>query len=285
MILAAYLVTCFLVASVYAVGMLRGRRDRHHRLGLLIPLTVGCILAPVEFMVGDTAAREIAKDQPIKFAAIECVQHTHRDVTEYLGGACTSDGVKGGIGIPGLDSLLVGFSTDTEVTGLDTVPADDRPPANTLLHPMASSSLLWDELPDAANWDEPPWWYVLAIPTLAGAVVALALRLPGGGGHAPIEGIGLKPPQLLHLPGILLASLPDAGGRDCARSRRAAGGARARAGAIAARLLRAQEADGEGTRARGRVRRDGDHFRRAASDAAPDVRAGRGGRVSSARRP
>ena len=41
MILAAYLVTGFLVASVYAVGMLRGRRDRHHRLGLLIPLTVG----------------------------------------------------------------------------------------------------------------------------------------------------------------------------------------------------------------------------------------------------
>ena len=79
MILAAYLVTCFLVASVYAVGMLRGRRDRHHRLGLLIPLTVGCILAPIQFVVGDTAAREIAKDQPIKFAAMECVQTTsHR---------------------------------------------------------------------------------------------------------------------------------------------------------------------------------------------------------------
>ena len=134
MILAAYLVTCFIVASVYAVGMLRGRRDRHHRLGLLIPLTVGCLLAPVQFMVGDTAAREIAKDQPIKFAAMECVQTTHNHVTEYLGGRCTSDGVKGGIGIPGLDSWLVGFSTDTEVIGLDTVPPDDRPPANTMLH-------------------------------------------------------------------------------------------------------------------------------------------------------
>jgi len=134
MILAAYLLTCFLVASVYAVGMLRGRRDHHHRLGLLIPLTVGCILAPVQFMVGDTAAREIAKHQPIKFAAIECVQHTHSDVTEYLGGRCTADGEKWGIGIPGLDSFLVGFSTDTQVTGLDTVPASDRPPDNTLLH-------------------------------------------------------------------------------------------------------------------------------------------------------
>jgi cytochrome bd ubiquinol oxidase subunit I len=134
MILAAYLVTGFLVASVYAVGMLRGRRDRHHRLGLLIPLTVAVIVTPIQFLVGDTAARSIAKDQPVKFAAMECVQTTHTHVTEYLGGRCTSDGVKGGIGIPGLDSWLVGFSTDTEVIGLDSVPPDDRPPANTLLH-------------------------------------------------------------------------------------------------------------------------------------------------------
>jgi cytochrome d ubiquinol oxidase subunit I len=134
MILAAYLVTGFLVASVYAVGMLRGRRDRHHRLGLLIPLTVAAIATPLQFFVGDTAARAIAKDQPIKFAAMECVQTTSTDVTEYILGRCTSEGVKGGIGIPGLDSILVGGSRDTEVTGLDTVPADDRPPANTMLH-------------------------------------------------------------------------------------------------------------------------------------------------------
>jgi cytochrome bd ubiquinol oxidase subunit I len=134
MILAAYLVTGYLVASIYAVGMLRGRRDRHHRLGLLIPLTIAAILTPVQFVVGDTVARSIAKDQPVKFAAMECVQKTHTDVTEYLGGRCTSDGVKGGIGIPGLDSWLVGFSTDTKVIGLDSVPPDDRPPANTMLH-------------------------------------------------------------------------------------------------------------------------------------------------------
>ena len=134
MILAAYLVTGFIVASVYAVGMLRGRRDRIHRLGLLIPLTVACIATPIQFAVGDTAARAIAKDQPIKFAGMECVQKTSTDVTEYIYGRCTSSGVKGGIGIPGFDSFLVGWSTSTQVTGLDSVPADDRPPANTMLH-------------------------------------------------------------------------------------------------------------------------------------------------------
>jgi cytochrome bd ubiquinol oxidase subunit I len=134
MILAAYIVTGFLVASVYAVGMLRGRRDRHHRLGLLIPLTVGLIAAPIQFAVGDTAARAIANDQPVKFAAMECNKTTHRDVTEYIFGICTAEGVKGGVPIPGFDSFLVGFSTHTKVTGLDSVPASDRPPFNTMLH-------------------------------------------------------------------------------------------------------------------------------------------------------
>ena len=134
MILAAYLVTGFLVASIYAVGMLRGRRDRIHRLGLLIPLTVACIATPIQFVVGDSAARAIAKDQPVKFAAMECVQTTSTDVTEYIFGRCTSSGIKGGIGIPGLDSFLVGWSTSTQVIGLDSVPPDDRPPADTMLH-------------------------------------------------------------------------------------------------------------------------------------------------------
>src|SRR3954463_348118 len=134
MILAAYLVTGFIVASIYAVGMLRGRRDRIHRLGLLIPLTVACIATPIQFVVGDAAARAIAAGQPIKFAGMECVQKTSTDVTEYIYGRCTSSGIKGGIGIPGFDSILVGGSTSTQVTGFDSVPADDRPPANTMLH-------------------------------------------------------------------------------------------------------------------------------------------------------
>ena len=134
MILAAYMVVGFLVASIYAVGMLKGRRDRLHRLGLLIPLTIALIATPIQLLVGDTAAREVAHHQPAKFAAMECIYETGPDQTEYLGGICTDDGVKGAIGIPGLDSFLVGFHRDTVVTGLNDIPEDERPPANTLLH-------------------------------------------------------------------------------------------------------------------------------------------------------
>jgi len=159
MIPAAYLVTGCLVASIYATGMLRGRRDRIHRLGLLIPLTVACIATPIQFAVGDSAARAIAKDQPIKFAAMECVQQTSTDVTEYLGGRCTSSGIKGGIGIPGLDSFLVGWSTSTQVTGLDSVPSDDRPPANTMLHLSFDAMVgICSALIVLALWLGVVWW-------------------------------------------------------------------------------------------------------------------------------
>jgi cytochrome bd ubiquinol oxidase subunit I len=134
MILAAYMVVGFLVASIYAVGMLKGRRDRLHRLGVLIPLTVACIATPIQLFVGDTAAREVAKDQPAKFAAMECIQDTGGHQTEYVGGICTAEGVNFAIPIPDLDSLLVGFSPDAKVTGLNDIPNDERPPDNTFLH-------------------------------------------------------------------------------------------------------------------------------------------------------
>jgi cytochrome bd ubiquinol oxidase subunit I len=68
MIIAAYVVGGFLVASVYAVGMLRGRRDRYHRLGFLIPFTVASIAIPIQMGVGDSLARWVYNNQPIKFA-------------------------------------------------------------------------------------------------------------------------------------------------------------------------------------------------------------------------
>jgi cytochrome d ubiquinol oxidase subunit I len=130
MLVAAYLVGGFLIASVYAVGMLRGRNDRYHRLGLLIPFTVAALAAPVQMGVGDALARWVYNEQPVKFAAIELVPETGSDVPETLLGHLNSDGtVTGGIPIPGLASWLSDPSTgrSTVVKGLDSVPADARP--------------------------------------------------------------------------------------------------------------------------------------------------------------
>lgn len=134
MVLAAYMVAGFLVATVYAWGWLRGRRDRYHRLGFLIPFVIAGALAPVQVLVGDVAARAIANDQPIKFAAMEYVTTTGSHQPEYLGGVYVDGKVYGALRIPDMDSILVGFSPDTVVQGLDSVPVELRPPSPTLLH-------------------------------------------------------------------------------------------------------------------------------------------------------
>jgi cytochrome d ubiquinol oxidase subunit I len=130
MLVAAYLVGGFLVASVYAAAMLRGRRDHYHRTAFLIAFTVAAVAAPVQLVVGDALARWVYDEQPVKFAAIELVPSTDSDVPETLLGHLDENGeVSGGIPIPGLGSLLSDPSTgrSTVVQGLDTVPADERP--------------------------------------------------------------------------------------------------------------------------------------------------------------
>jgi cytochrome d ubiquinol oxidase subunit I len=134
MILAAYMVAGFGFAGVYAVGLLRGRRDRYHRLGFLIPFTIAGIATPLQVGVGDFAARAVAVQQPVKFAAMELVPHTSRGVTEWIGGIWWNGQVYFGVGVPKLDSILVGFDPGEKVIGWDSVPSQQRPPLSSLIH-------------------------------------------------------------------------------------------------------------------------------------------------------
>ncbi len=134
MVLAAYMVTGFLIAGVYAAGLLRGRRDRYHRLGFAIPFTLAGIAAPLQVMMGDIIARFIAHNQPVKFAAMEYVSKTTSDVPEWLGGIFINGHVYLGAAIPAFDSILVGFSPHTRVIGWQSVPPAQRPPLVTLIH-------------------------------------------------------------------------------------------------------------------------------------------------------
>ena len=165
MILAAYMVAGFTVASVYAVGILRGRRDRYHRVGFAIPFLVAAIATPVQIFVGDTAARAIADDQPAKFAAMEYVLETGPNQPLHLGGVLVDDEVKFGIRIPDLDSILVGFSPDTVVTGLDRIPDDEEPPAPTLLHLAFDAMVgIGTGLLVLAGWFALAWWRRRSLP-------------------------------------------------------------------------------------------------------------------------
>ncbi len=134
MIMAAYMVVGFVVAGVYAVGMLRGRLDRYHQLGFRIPFMMAAIIAPIQVVFGDVVARAVEKQQPQKFAAMELVDHTQHGATEWLGGIYYDGKVYLGVGVPKLDSLFVGYSPHTKVIGWDAVPADMRAPLPDLIH-------------------------------------------------------------------------------------------------------------------------------------------------------
>ena len=128
LIVALYMTAGFAVASVYAVGWLRGRRDHYHRLGFTVPFTMGAILAPVQFVVGDIATRAVFEGQPAKFAAMEITWKTQGHNPEVVGGLLQGDGtVQLGLSIPALDSVLAGFSPGTVVRGLSSFNPDARP--------------------------------------------------------------------------------------------------------------------------------------------------------------
>jgi cytochrome d ubiquinol oxidase subunit I len=134
MILAALMVTGFGTASVYAVAMLRGRRDRYHRLGLLIPLTGASILTPFQIVAGDWAARMVATHQPTKLAAMEGLSKTTTGAPEALGGYYSGGVLHGALKIPDGLSLLAKLNPHATIQGLDATPATNRPPLITLIH-------------------------------------------------------------------------------------------------------------------------------------------------------
>jgi cytochrome d ubiquinol oxidase subunit I len=132
MLIAAYMVAGFSVAGVYAWAWLRGRRDRYHRIGLVVPLTIAALAAPVQLVVGDWAARAVADTQPTKLAAMEGLGRTSADAPIHVLGWYSDGEVRYGIEIPRMLSLLAEHDPGATVQGLDAVPADERPPVNVV---------------------------------------------------------------------------------------------------------------------------------------------------------
>jgi cytochrome bd ubiquinol oxidase subunit I len=132
MYLAGYMVTGFLVAAAYAVCRLRGRWGRYERTALAIPLTVAALCAPVQVLVGDWNGREVARAQPTKLASLEGLGESTRGAPVHLLGWYSDGRVEYGIPIPRLLSLLAYHDPNATVTGLEAVPADDRPPVNVV---------------------------------------------------------------------------------------------------------------------------------------------------------
>lgn len=142
MLLAAYMATGLGVAAVYAIGMLRGRRDDYHRRGMATGLVLGLALAPVQVVVGDWAARHVAETQPVKLAALEGQWETEAHAPLRIGGIPFpgDEETRFAIEIPGGLSWLAYGDSSAVVEGMLEVPPADRP--NTVLVHLAFQAMV-----------------------------------------------------------------------------------------------------------------------------------------------
>ena len=127
---AAYMVAGFTIAAVYATGMLRGRRDRPHRLGFTVAFAFASISAVLQPFVGHLLGSRLAETQPAKLAAFELATETESPSPLRLGGLLIDGEVRWAIDIPYLGSLIARNSFTKPVEGLASFPAPDRPPVN-----------------------------------------------------------------------------------------------------------------------------------------------------------
>lgn len=184
MLLAGYMVAGFCIAGVYAWGWLHGKRDRYHRIAFVIPFTIAALATPVQLVVGDWAARQVAQSQPVKLAAFEGLATTTQGAPIHILGWYSDGEVVGGIEIPRLLSLLSEHDPNATVPGLDSVPADERPPVNVVrisfqaMVGIGSALFVLAALYLATWWrrKRPPrsvWFYRAAVAAGPLAVVAL----------------------------------------------------------------------------------------------------------------
>jgi len=129
MTIAAYAATGFVVAGIHAFLLRRDRNNVFHRRALAIALTVGGIAAILQPVSGDLSARSVARNQPVKLAALEAHFDTEKGAPLNIGGL--PDVEKGetyyALKIPYGLSLLAFHDPNSTVRGLNDFPRDEWP--------------------------------------------------------------------------------------------------------------------------------------------------------------
>ena len=130
MCIAAFAATGFAVAGVHALMIVRRQNVYFHTKSFTIAAIFGCAAALLQPLSGDISAKDVAKRQPAKLAAMEAHFHTEKSAGLVIGGIPDEKNktVDYGIKIPGLLSFMAHGDFSKEVTGLDQIKAENHPP-------------------------------------------------------------------------------------------------------------------------------------------------------------
>lgn len=128
-IFGAWNAGAFLVLSVSAWYLLQRRHEELARACFRFGLVYAAIAISGSLFTGDMSARGVARDQPVKMAAMEGVFPPDQPEGLHLfGWVDTGADRVYGVEIPHLLSLLTYHSLDAPVRGLESFPRDDWPP-------------------------------------------------------------------------------------------------------------------------------------------------------------
>lgn len=132
MSLAAFAATGFAVAGVHAIMILKKKNVLFHAKAFKIAAVFAAVAAILQPLSGDHSAKDVAKRQPAKLAAMEAHFHTDSASALIIGGIPDEKNktVNYAIKIPGALSFLAHGDFKSEVTGLDKFPADEQPPVS-----------------------------------------------------------------------------------------------------------------------------------------------------------
>ncbi len=110
--------------------MLRGRRDRHHRLGFTVPFVFATVAALLQPVIATLLGSRLASTQPAKLAAFELALETESPSPLRLGGLLVDrrGPLRPRHPLPRLAHRANSFTEP--VQGLDTIPVDEQPPVN-----------------------------------------------------------------------------------------------------------------------------------------------------------
>jgi cytochrome d ubiquinol oxidase subunit I len=127
---AAFCATGFAVAGIHAIGLIKRPDSLFHRTAFRIALAVGAIAALLQPLQGDRLAKQTAKLQPAKLAAMESLFQTAQPAPLLIGGipSAETQTIRFGFHVPNLLSFLAHGNFDAEVQGLDRTARENWPP-------------------------------------------------------------------------------------------------------------------------------------------------------------
>jgi cytochrome d ubiquinol oxidase subunit I len=130
MCIAAFVSTGFAVAGVHAFMILKGKNINFHHKAFRIAAVFACVAACLQPLSGDFSAKDVAKRQPAKLAAMESLFHTEKGAGLIIGGIpdTATKTVKYALEIPKALSFMATGDFNAEVKGLDSFPKEDHPP-------------------------------------------------------------------------------------------------------------------------------------------------------------